>query len=212
MSIKYITEITGLFRDEFKANIMFVLDMFGPLDLKSIHKLLKKPKSTILGHLQKMVELKQIEIDEKISSSKKKFYSLSLKTREIFDEEDEIILKQDTLSKAGLNTSEFVKSIANVQRTIGFQSNLIANLSANYLESNVEFFNDLESNKEKLRGFWGSTYELGINSEEDFKEIYSIIKEMSDKLKKFDKSKRKRSKETMLMFTISCPKERIGPQ
>lgn len=212
MSIKYITEITGLFQDEFKANIMFILDMFGPLDLKTIHSLLKKPKSTILGHLQKMLELKQIEIDEDKSSSKKKFYTLSSKTREILDEEDEIMLKQDTLQKIGLNSQEFARIVANIHRTIGFQSNLISNLSANYFESNAHFFDDLESNKEKLQGFWGSTYELGINTEEDFKEVYSIIMEMNQKLKKFDKSKRKRSKRTMLMFTISCNKDAIGPK
>jgi hypothetical protein len=105
-----------------------------------------------------------------------------------------------------------VKAIANVQRTIGFQANLFSQLSAQYLENNIELFDDVEKNKEHLRGFFAGNYELILNSDEEYKEVQEILRNIGKNLKKFDKSKRKKGKHTLLLFTLGVPKEKVGPQ
>lgn len=215
--MSYITKITELFKDEFKANIMFILDMFGSQNLQTLHELLKKPKSTILGHLKEMVLLKQIELDSEMTANKTgKYYKLTPEIHETFDQEDGAIsLKKNTLDELGLDKGDFVQSLANLMRTVGFQGNLMANLTAQYLEDNVHLFSDLEKNKQDLIGFFASLYELSLDSFEEYEEVYKIQKEFDGKLKKFYKGvdpNRKNSKHTLLMFVLGCPKDKIAPK
>jgi DNA-binding MarR family transcriptional regulator len=212
--MSYITEITKLFKDEFKANIMFILDIFGPLNLETLHNLLRKPKSTIFGHLKEMVELDQIEIDSKLTAEKTgKYYTLTPYIKELFNkEEDNITLKENTLNELGIPKEEFAKSIANVQRSIGFQTNLFSQLSAQYLEDHVDLFDNVQKNKEHLHGFFAGAYELLINSKEEYDEVQETFREFNKKLKKFDKSKRKTGKQTLLIFTLGVPKDKLGPK
>jgi hypothetical protein len=127
------------------------------------------------------------------------------------DDEEEIVLKKDTLEELDVDKVEFVKAIANVQRTIGFQANLFSRLSATYLENNIDLFDDVEQNKEHLRGFFAGNYELIINSDEEFKEVQKILKTFSKNLKKYEKSKRKKGKHTLMLFMLGVPKEKVGP-
>ena len=212
--MSYITEITKLFKDEFKANIMFILDIFGPLKLETMHNLLQKPKSTVLGHLKQMVELGQIEIDSELTAQKfGKFYTLAPYIKELFDQEDDnISLKKNTLNELGISKEDFVRSVANIQRSVGFQANLFSQLSAQYLENNIHLFDNVEKNKKHLRGFFAGTYELLLNSKKDYDEVLEILTEFNKKLSKFGKSKRKKGKQTLLIFTLGVPKEKVGPK
>jgi hypothetical protein len=212
--MSYISEITKLFEDELDANIMCLLDFFGPMKLETMHNLLGKAKTTILDHLKVMVEKNQIEVDKDLTAQKfGKFYALTPEIKEILnrDDEEEIVLKKDTLEELDVDKVEFVKAIANVQRTIGFQANLFSRLSATYLENNIDLFDDVEKNKEHLRGFVAGNYELIINSDEEFKEVQEILRNFSNNLKKYEKSKRKKGKHTLMVFMLGVPKEKVGP-
>ena len=212
--MSYITEITKIFKDELNGNIMFILDIFGPLKLETMHKLLRKPKTTILDHLKQMLELNQIEIDSELTAQKfGKFYTLTPHIRSLFNQEDDnISINKDTLKELGIPKEEFVRSIANVQRSIGFQANLFSQLSAQYLEENVALFDNVEKNKKHLMGFFAGAYELLLNSKKDYEEVLDILGEFNRKLKKFDKGRRKKGKKTILLFTLGVPKETVGPK
>ncbi len=215
--MSYIKHITGLFKDEIKGNILFVLDMFGSQNLQTLHELLKKPKSTILGHLKEMVELDQIELDSKATAAKTgKFYKLSPEIHELFNREDDsVTLKEDSLEKENILPEDFAIGISNLLRTVGFQSNLIATLTAQYIEENSHFSKDIKKYKPQLMGFFAGIYELSLLSKEEFEDVYILQKEFNNKLKKYDKNvdkKRKNAEHTLLFLMLGCSKDNIDPK
>ncbi|MBN2156662.1 MAG: hypothetical protein JW776_11530 [Candidatus Lokiarchaeota archaeon] len=210
----HIAELTKLFEDEVKTNIMFLIDMFGPLNLETMHELLNKPKSTLFGHLREMLAQNQIELDSIMTAEKTgKYYRLTEYVSSLLNDTDnEITLKKDTLKDSNIDKEDFVRMVANIQRVIGFQANLLSYLSAQYLERNINLFDDVSKHKKELLGFYASIYELRINSSEEMEEIRNILKDMNEKLKKFDRKHVDKYKRTLLMFLIASPKDRIGPK
>ena len=183
-----LEEVTKLFEDEFKVNILFILDMFGPLNLETIHKLLDKPKSTILSHLKRLIELDQIEVDSKETAKKTGiFYTLTPRVKKLIVRE-EIILNKNTIEELNIDKGEFIRRIANAERSIGFQANLLSQLTASYLEKNLHLLDDVEKNKEHLMGFFSNVYELSVNSRKDYEEIQEIteIRQIKEKKRKTD--------------------------
>ncbi len=224
--MSYISDIINLFKDETKANILFIIDMFGPLNLQMIHKLLQMPKSTVLGHLREMVNENLIQLDSDATEKKTgKFYAITKQIKDLVDKDDEnITLTKGSLKKLGLPIKEAVRRVANAQRTIGYQAYLISRLTAQHIENSIHIFEMLNKNPDDklteeqkmtvqsaLGGIMGSIYELGIDSSEEFIDLKKIIDDFGEKLKKYTKSKRKHSKHTILMYLISSQKEQIGP-
>ena len=79
------------------------------------------------------------------------------------------------------------------------------------MEKNAHLLDNVDENKEELMGFFSSVFELSVNSKKDYEEIKDIITEMNQKLLKFDTSKKKKAKQTLMMYLIAAPKEKIGP-
>jgi len=213
MSSSFISDITELFEDETKINILFILELFGPQNLEIVSELLNKAKSTIYGHISKMLELGQIQLDSTTTTQKRgKFYTLTPKVRKLLESTEEIAVNQNSINELGIPKDILIKRIANMQRSIGFQASLMLNLSAQYLERNIELFEDVKRHKEKLLGFYASIYELGVDSSEEYEELLEILKDFNEKLMKYDKTKKKNPKHNILMFLISTPRDKIGPQ
>jgi DNA-binding MarR family transcriptional regulator len=212
----YIKHMTEIFTDEIRGNILFVLDMFGSQNLQTLHELLKKPKSTILGHIKEMVEIGQIELDSKATAEKTgKFYQLSQEIHELFNRlDDNVRLQKDTLKKEKISKGELAISLSNLIRTVGFQANLIASLAGQYLEENADLFENPIDHKEDLAGFFAGIYELNLQSFDEVKEIYEIQQDYDKKLKKFDKNlpDRKKAKYRMLFFMLGASKDKIDPR
>ncbi|MHA1112035.1 MAG: ArsR family transcriptional regulator [Promethearchaeota archaeon] len=209
----FLTEIAKIFEDELNANIIFLLDLFGPLNLQALVEILKKPKTTISDHLKKMLELSQIEIEENTTSKKKIFYKLTSEISDLINQEDDRVTLSNEIMDA-LDKKErenLVHSIANIQRTIGFQANLFSQLGAQYIEDNIHFFSDVEKNRKELRGFFNGMNELVIKNDKEYREIWGILTEFQDKLKKFDKSKRKKGKYRLMIFLLGVPLDKIEP-
>ncbi|TFG18555.1 MAG: ArsR family transcriptional regulator [Promethearchaeota archaeon] len=209
----YLSEITKIFEDELNANILFLLDTFGPLNLQGIIEILKKPKTTVSDHLKKLVENNQIIIDEQSSSKKKIFYKLNPVISELINQEDESIsMNNEIMDSLDIHKEDFVHSVANILRSIGFQANLFSRIGAQYLEDNIHLFSDIEKNKKKLRGFVSGMNELVIKNDEEYKEVWEILKDFENKLKKFEKSKRKKGRHSLMIFWVGVPKDIVGPK
>ena len=204
--------LIDLYKDVPKTNILYILDMFGPQNLKILHELLNKHKSTILGKIQEMVDDSQIEIDPATTAKKKgKYYTLTKKMRAILHNDEQIIITSNSSESTELSKTELKKRFANMIRALGFQAHLISSLSAQFIEKS--YGKEEESSKAPLkisRMIVGSC-ELGLNTREDFAEVMGIYDEFRQKLRKFDISKRKNAKNTMLMITLGGTKEDIGP-
>lgn len=207
-------EIIDLFKDVPKTNILYILDMFGPLNLQKMHVLLKKHKSTILVNIREMIEDDQIEIDPDATAKKLgKYYTLTSRIRSLLEEDTTVTVgKKDPAEHIALSPEEKNRRYANMVRAIGFQANLIANLTAQYLEENHHQIKDKVKNKEEVLGFLGGNCELGVNTLEEFEEIREIYEDFRQKLRKYDVSNRKNPKNTILMFMIGGTKEKIGPK
>ncbi len=115
-------EIIHLFKDVPKTNILYILDMFGPLNLQTMHELLKKHKSTILGKIQEMLDDNQIEIDPDATAKKKgKYYTLTKRMHEILHSDEKNIATSDKAEPLKLSKTEIGHRYANIIRAMGFQ-------------------------------------------------------------------------------------------
>ena len=75
-------------------------------------------------------------------------------------------------------------------------------------------FEDVVKYKRSLMGFFAGTYELALQSVEEFEEVYKIQKDLDIKLKKFCKirhPKRKNAEHAIYFSLLGCSKNQIDP-
>ncbi len=214
VEMSFIEQITQLFENEFKTNILFILDRFGPLNLQTIHQLLKKSKSAILTHIKEMLNANWIEIDSEATAQQwGKYYKVTQYVKDLFKSNEPVVLTDEIIAELLLKITkeDLAKRIGNAQRSIGFQAYLLANLTAQYLENNPHFFENWRKHKEQLIGFSGSMYEIGLNSPEDYNEIKKIFNKFSEDLTKFEANEMNKSKNVLSVILLSSPTDKINP-
>lgn len=210
MSSRFLADITALFEDEQKLNILFILNMFGPLNLEKISELLQKPKSTIHGHLVKMIQQNQIVLDSETTVAKRgKYYNISPEVAKLFKNQEEIAVNKEMFKELNISKERFLKRIANVQRSIGYQAALLASLSAAYIEHQVEALDNLDKKSDKLMGFYAGIYELEITSQKKWTKFHNLLEEFSKQLKEFEA--KDQQKANLILFVQTNPIDKIGP-
>jgi hypothetical protein len=175
-----------LLADENKIVIVFLLYMFGSLNLKMIAKLLDRTEPPILRWIKMMLDEGLIIIDvEATEKSRGKFYKLSKNAEEFFDIDtfpnpnkkhiDEQSKKQER--EQGIN----------LLRSLGTLMNMLMKITANFFGDKIGQKKDQDDFKKGKFNMFSSFSMLHFQSEEDVQNFKKKFDEFNDQIcKKYD--------------------------